>query len=409
MATTAYHPQTRTAMGNMTKETATPASTVTTDWKQGLPDPALRRVYAAGASYFGCPCAAGTLDDRRSPRFISPPPTTLEVSSGSYSGRSASARPAVICVLRSFRRYDAAVGLFQVRQLHLTFETAEWGFAIASAFWGRAFLQGRRCYPDFAFDVVGVRRLEARAAVQNGRGNGALRKIGAVQEGILRKSFLRGGKLLDQGCGRSSTKTGIDRRPYGARRSTSESRGGSKTRHREAWPSPPSSCSAAPSPAFPACKSLGSAEGGTPAVARCCGRSRTSQKQRPPARTSHPVGAAQLCRRDGTLAATLRRFFSITRPPQLFCSATSDIPSLDHSGVRSVLEDTVANHRILMAAARTFVTLEGSASAQAMLRARSAMFRRRCAIHEAGRAIAIGGGGATVWIGVRVLGKGKFL
>jgi RimJ/RimL family protein N-acetyltransferase len=34
--------------------------------------------------------------------------------------------------------------------------------------------------------------------VQNGRGNGALRKIGAVQEGILRKSFLRGGKYLDQ-------------------------------------------------------------------------------------------------------------------------------------------------------------------------------------------------------------------
>ena len=46
--------------------------------------------------------------------------------------------------------------------------------------------------------MIGVHRLEARAAVENGRGNGALRKIGAVQEGILRKSFLRGGKHLDQ-------------------------------------------------------------------------------------------------------------------------------------------------------------------------------------------------------------------
>ena len=36
------------------------------------------------------------------------------------------------------------------------------------------------------------------AAVQAGRGDGALRKIGAVQEGILRKSFLRDGKHLDQ-------------------------------------------------------------------------------------------------------------------------------------------------------------------------------------------------------------------
>ena len=51
---------------------------------------------------------------------------------------------------------------------------------------------------DFAMDVVGVHRLEARAAMQNGRGNGGLRKLGAVQEGILRKSFLRRGEYLDQ-------------------------------------------------------------------------------------------------------------------------------------------------------------------------------------------------------------------
>ena len=51
---------------------------------------------------------------------------------------------------------------------------------------------------DFAVDVIGMRRLEARAAVANGRGNGALRKIGAVQEGILRRSFLRNGVHHDQ-------------------------------------------------------------------------------------------------------------------------------------------------------------------------------------------------------------------
>jgi RimJ/RimL family protein N-acetyltransferase len=51
---------------------------------------------------------------------------------------------------------------------------------------------------DFAFDVVGVDRLEARASVANGRGNGALRKLGAVQEGILRRSFFRGGEYHDQ-------------------------------------------------------------------------------------------------------------------------------------------------------------------------------------------------------------------
>ena len=39
---------------------------------------------------------------------------------------------------------------------------------------------------------------EARAAVANGRGNGALRKLGAVQEGVLRRSFLKNGLHLDQ-------------------------------------------------------------------------------------------------------------------------------------------------------------------------------------------------------------------
>ena len=43
-----------------------------------------------------------------------------------------------------------------------------------------------------------MNRLEARAVVENGRGNGALRKMGAVQEGVLRGSLLKDGKHLDQ-------------------------------------------------------------------------------------------------------------------------------------------------------------------------------------------------------------------
>jgi len=51
---------------------------------------------------------------------------------------------------------------------------------------------------DYVFGVMRVHRVEARAAVRNGRGNGALRKIGAIQEGVLRRSFLRNGEYLDQ-------------------------------------------------------------------------------------------------------------------------------------------------------------------------------------------------------------------
>jgi RimJ/RimL family protein N-acetyltransferase len=70
---------------------------------------------------------------------------------------------------------------------------------MGSEFWGTGiFVEGARQVVNFAFETVGVHRLEARAAVKNGRGNGALRKMGAVQEGVLRKSFLRNGQYLDQ-------------------------------------------------------------------------------------------------------------------------------------------------------------------------------------------------------------------
>ena len=133
-------------------------------------------------------------------RFISPPPTTIEGFERfiQWTEREREAGR-YMCFAVVPDGYDTAVGLFQVRQLDPTFDTAEWGFALASEFWGSGlFVKGAEAVLTFAFDVVGVHRLEARAAVQNSRGNGALRKIGAVQEGILRKSFLRGGKLLDQ-------------------------------------------------------------------------------------------------------------------------------------------------------------------------------------------------------------------
>ena len=72
-------------------------------------------------------------------------------------------------------------------------------FALGSAFWGTGvFHESAELVMGFAFATVGVHRLEARAALRNGRGNGALRKIGARQEGVLRKSFLRNGEYLDQ-------------------------------------------------------------------------------------------------------------------------------------------------------------------------------------------------------------------
>ena len=91
------------------------------------------------------------------------------------------------------------IGLAQVRQLDPAFEAAEWELTIAPSSRGTGvFLDAARLLGSFTFGAVGTHRLEARVLLQNGRANGALRKLGAVQEGILRRSLRRAGEYFDQ-------------------------------------------------------------------------------------------------------------------------------------------------------------------------------------------------------------------
>jgi len=93
----------------------------------------------------------------------------------------------------------AIAGLVQARQIDLSWESAEWECTLAPSWRGTgAFLETARLVGSFAFGTVGVHRLEARVLLQNGRANGALRKLGAVQEGVLRESVRRGTEYLDQ-------------------------------------------------------------------------------------------------------------------------------------------------------------------------------------------------------------------
>ena len=93
----------------------------------------------------------------------------------------------------------AIVGLVQARQIDLSWESAEWECTLAPSWRGTgAFLETARLVGSFAFGTVGVHRLEARVLLQNGRANGALHKLGAVQEGVLRESARRGSAYLDQ-------------------------------------------------------------------------------------------------------------------------------------------------------------------------------------------------------------------
>ena len=181
-------------------EAASGTVTTTSDWRQSLPVltgsmATLRELRLSDATSL-----LSMLSTEEVARFISPPPTTVEgferFIAWTHRERAAGNYACFAVVPHGM---DTAIGIFQVRQLEPGFGTAEWGFAIGSAFWGTGvFMDGARMVIDFAFNTIQTHRLEARAAILNGRGNGALRKIGAMQEGILRKSFLRNGEYLDQ-------------------------------------------------------------------------------------------------------------------------------------------------------------------------------------------------------------------
>jgi RimJ/RimL family protein N-acetyltransferase len=176
------------------------AETTTTDWRQGLPVLGATEVSVREVRLSDAPSLLAMLSSEEVARFISPPPSTVEGFERfiAWAHRERAAGH-VVCFAIVAGGADSAVGLIQVRELEHGWGTAEWGFALGAPYWGRGvFMDGARLVLDFVFDIMGVHRLEARAAVQNGRGNGALRKIGAVQEGVLRKSFLRGGEYLDQ-------------------------------------------------------------------------------------------------------------------------------------------------------------------------------------------------------------------
>jgi RimJ/RimL family protein N-acetyltransferase len=170
------------------------------DWRTGLPTLAGTLVTLRELRLSDAPSLFVSLTTDEVSRFISPPPTSVEgferFIAWTHRQRAAGQYACFAVVPLAS---DIAVGIFQIRSLEPDFGTAEWGFAIACEFWGTGiFVDGAALVLDFAFTVIGSHRLEARSATPNGRGNGALKKLGARREGVLRKSFLKNGEYLDQ-------------------------------------------------------------------------------------------------------------------------------------------------------------------------------------------------------------------
>jgi [ribosomal protein S5]-alanine N-acetyltransferase len=176
-----------------------PVSRLARAWRDGVPPLVGDRVTLRELQDVDAPTMLAMMNDDEVRRFIPRPPqsadrfrefiewTHRKRQTGSY-----------LCFGMVPAGQDHAVGLFQVRKLDPLFHTAEWGFALGRPYWGTGlFEQGAQLLLGMLFDTIRLRRLEARAAVANGRGNGALQKVGASREGQLRRSFLLNGQYSD--------------------------------------------------------------------------------------------------------------------------------------------------------------------------------------------------------------------
>jgi len=131
-------------------------------------------------------------------RFISPPPTTVrgfeEFIRWTHRKR---AEGTYVCFGIVPVGYDHAVGIFQIQCK--PGELPEWGFAMGSDFWGTGlFVEGAEAVLDFAFGGMELQTVGARAATENGRGNGALQKLGAVRRGVIPRGLVLAERTYDQ-------------------------------------------------------------------------------------------------------------------------------------------------------------------------------------------------------------------
>jgi RimJ/RimL family protein N-acetyltransferase len=187
-------------LGAVAPPTVPDAAVARDDWRQGLPTLANQVVTLRELRLSDAASLFSMLSTDEVRRYMSPPPSNIEGFERFIAwARAERAAGRYLCYGVLPAGYDTPVGIFQARQLDPAFTMAEWGAALGSQFWGTGIFQASaRLVMDFLFDVMGLHRLEARAAVQNGRANGAARKIGAVPEGVARQGLNCRGQYHDQ-------------------------------------------------------------------------------------------------------------------------------------------------------------------------------------------------------------------
>ena len=165
----------------------------------GLPDLVTSRVTLRELTLSDAPSLWANLSTEDVQRYIAPAPTTLEgfevFIQWTIRERKAGR---FLCYGVVPRGHDRAVGILEAWPVEPNFKVAEAGVSMGLAFWGTGlFQESARLFLQFLFERLNVHRVEGRAAASNLRGNAAVRKLGAVEEGLLRKCFIVHGEYAD--------------------------------------------------------------------------------------------------------------------------------------------------------------------------------------------------------------------
>jgi ribosomal-protein-alanine N-acetyltransferase len=174
--------------------------TTPADWRQGLPTLTGERLVLRELRKSDAPSLFEELTKPEVKPFMwSPPPTVAafeQFIEWTFSERDTGK---YICYGLVPAGEEHAVGAFELRQMQPAFLRCELGYVIAPRLWGLGiFPEAAHILFNFAFRVVKVHRIEARVAVDNPKGNAALRKIGMRREGRLRDAFWREDRYVDQ-------------------------------------------------------------------------------------------------------------------------------------------------------------------------------------------------------------------
>ncbi|MGE3509411.1 MAG: GNAT family N-acetyltransferase [Vicinamibacterales bacterium] len=128
----------------------------------------------------------GAVDDDSVARFIE------QAAADRIAGRA-------FTYATTLTRGGRLVGCLRVRGLDPFFENAECEASLIPPVRGSGlFLEAAELVATFLFGTLGSHRLESRVLLENARANAALRKIGANQEGVLRRAWQRDGRYYDQ-------------------------------------------------------------------------------------------------------------------------------------------------------------------------------------------------------------------